>query len=110
MKRYNYICALASKECPKYCAHVKPHQPIQMQIGYKCFENVTECHHSECTVACVDIRKRQAFVCSQCKESASDDEGCYCVKFDLCIEFDGDLARLANGNHVLKCDGEKFEY
>lgn len=106
----NYICAIASNECPKVCAHVKPHKPMQMQVGYKCFENVTECPNAKRKVACVDIRRRQAFVCSQCQESASDEEGCYCVKFDLCVEFHGDEARLANGNHSLKCDTEHFEY
>jgi hypothetical protein len=48
--------------------------------------------------------------CRRCAGSASDSDGAYCHRFDLCIEFDRGRALLTKNGLALTCDGKKWIY
>ena len=50
--------------------------------------------------------RTQRYICKRCKSSAHDDDGAYCDKFDLCLEFAPDgYVITANGSDQVICDG-----
>jgi len=48
--------------------------------------------------------------CKRCHWSASDADGAYCRKFDVCIEFEGGNALFTKNSQPLTCDGETLDY
>lgn len=52
----------------------------------------------------------QVYKCKRCKHSESDPTGAYCVKFDLCIEFENGKALLSKTGTELTCDKIKWTY
>lgn len=46
--------------------------------------------------------------CKRCNRSASDDDGAYCRKFDVCIEFEGGFALFTRDGRPFECDGNEL--
>lgn len=54
--------------------------------------------------------KTQQYVCKRCKCSVYDDDGCWCVKFDLCLTFvDGSVVLDKTGEAIV-CDNNKWDF
>lgn len=53
--------------------------------------------------------RRQQERCKRCKWSASDPEGAYCRKHDVCIEFEDGQALFTKDGQAFTCDGGKIE-
>lgn len=55
--------------------------------------------------------RSQRWICKRCAGSVNDHFGCYCHRFDLCIEFEknGDAILCKNGCE-LSCDGKEWSY
>ena len=53
------------------------------------------------------LKKTQQWICKRCKGSVHDNEGAYCIRHDLCMEFHDGNVYLAKDGSKRTCDGEE---